>query len=215
MATLLIPLVGPLQSWGLDSRFDLRLTAQEPSFSGVLGLVCAALGRVRSEPVDDLASLNFGVRADAEGELLRDYHTVKDCITASGSAGGTAVTTRWYLADAAFTAALEGPEDLLARIHNALRNPVWGLALGRKACLPTVPMAAGRLVEADLEGALAAAPLLAGEPGDRRIVVTDPTGPQSRPDVPVAPFAERRFGMRRVRTSSVAVGLEPSVALGT
>lgn len=215
MATLLIPLVGPLQSWGLDSRFDLRLTAQEPSFSGVLGLVCAALGRDRSEPVDDLASLNFGVRADAEGELLRDYHTVRDCITASGSGGGTAVTTRWYLADAAFTAALEGPEDLLARIHTALRNPVWGLALGRKACLPTVPMAASGLVEAGLEGALAAAPLLAGEPGDRRIVVTDPTGPQSRPDVPVAPFAERRFGMRRVRTSSVSVGLETSVALGT
>lgn len=215
MATLLIPLVGPLQSWGLDSRFDLRLTAQEPSFSGVLGLVCAALGRVRSEPVDDLASLNFGVRADAEGELLRDYHTVQDCITASGSAGGTAVTTRWYLADAAFTAALEGPEDLLARIHTALRNPVWGLALGRKACLPTVPMAAGGLVEAGLKYALVAAPLLAGDPGDRRIVVTDPIGPQSRPDVPVAPFAERRFGMRRVRTSSVAVGLETSVALET
>lgn len=215
MATLLIPLVGPLQSWGLDSRFDLRLTSQEPSFSGVLGLVCAALGRDRSEPVDDLASLNFGVRADAEGELLRDYHTVQNCITASGSAGGTAVTTRWYLADAAFTAALEGPEDLLVQIHAALGKPVWGLALGRKACLPTVPFASGGLVEAELEEALAAAPLLAGKPGDRRIVVTDPTGAQSRPDVPVAPFAERRFGMRRVKTCTVTVGLETSVAAGT
>lgn len=142
MATLLIPLVGPLQSWGLDSRFDLRLTAQEPSFSGVIGLVCAALGRDRSESVADLAALNFGVRADAEGVLLRDFHTVQGCITASGKVkeGDAAVTTRWYLADAAFTAALEGPAVLLGQIGAALRNPVWGLALGRKACIPTVPL---------------------------------------------------------------------------
>jgi len=204
--TLTIPLVGPLQSWGLDSRFDLRLTAQEPSFSGVLGLICAALGRDRAEPVADLAALNFGVRADAEGVLLRDFHTVQGCITASGSKGGTAVTTRWYLTDAAFTAALEGPAELLQQIHAALRNPVWGLALGRKACIPTVPMAGGAVVEAGLEEALATAPLLAGEPGDRRIVVTDPQGAQSRPDVPVAPFSVRRFGMRRVRTGTVVVG---------
>jgi len=205
MATLTIPLVGPLQSWGLDSIADLRLTAQEPSFSGVLGLICAALGRDRAEPVDDLAGLKFGVRADAEGVLLRDFHTVQGCITASGAKGGTAVTQRWYLTDAAFTAALEGPEDLLTQIHAALRNPVWGLALGRKACIPTVPMAGGAVVEAGLEEALATAPLLAGEPGDRRIVVTDPQGAQSRPDVPVAPFSVRRFGMRRVRTGTVAV----------
>ena len=216
MATLLIPLVGPLQSWGLDSRFDLRLTAQEPSFSGVIGLVCAALGRDRSESVADLAALNFGVRADAEGVLLRDFHTVQGCITASGKVkeGDTAVTTRWYLADAAFTSALEGPAVLLGQIGAALRNPVWGLALGRKACIPTVPLAAGALVESGIEAALCAAPLLAGEPGLRRIVVTDPAGAQSRPDVPVAPFSQRLFGIRRVRTGSVAVGLETSAALG-
>jgi CRISPR system Cascade subunit CasD len=214
MATLTIPLVGPLQSWGLDSRFDLRLTAQEPSFSGVLGLICAALGRDRAEPVADLASLTFGVRADQEGTLLRDFHTVQGCINAAGDnpfdkngkPKDTAVTQRWYLADAAFTAAVEGPAELLQQIHAALHNPVWGLALGRAACIPTVPMAGGAVVEAGLEEALAAAPLLAGDPGDRRIVVTDPAGGQSRPDIPTAPFAQRRFGMRRVRTGSVTVG---------
>ena len=148
--------------------------------------------------------------------LLRDFHTVQGCITASAKVkeGDTAVTTRWYLADAAFTAALEGPAVLLGQIGAALRNPVWGLALGRKACIPTVPLAAGALVEAGIEAALCAAPLLAGEPGLRRIVVTDPAGAQSRPDVPVAPFSKRLFGIRRVRTGSVAVGLETSAALG-
>ena len=39
----------------------------EPSKSGVLGLICAALGRDRSESLDDLASLRMGVRVDREG----------------------------------------------------------------------------------------------------------------------------------------------------
>jgi len=53
MATLLIPLVGPMQSWGTRSRFDHRDTEREPSKSGVIGLVCAAIGRDRNEPIDD------------------------------------------------------------------------------------------------------------------------------------------------------------------
>ena len=151
VATLTIPLVGPLQSWGLDSRFDTRLTAQEPSFSGVLGLICAAMGRDRSESIEDLLELQFGVRADQEGVLLRDFHTVQGCITSARKAGDTAVTNRWYLADAAFTVALEGPLALLEQIQEALRHPVWTLSLGRKACTPTVPMAGGEILEGGLE----------------------------------------------------------------
>ena len=46
-ATLLLRLQGPMQSWGTTSRFDERDTQLEPSKSGVLGLVCAAIGRDR------------------------------------------------------------------------------------------------------------------------------------------------------------------------
>ena len=84
-ATLLIPLEGPLQAWGLDSRFELRQTAAEPSKSGVIGMCCAALGRDRSEAIDDLAALLFGVRVDREGRLTRDFHTARDVIGASGN----------------------------------------------------------------------------------------------------------------------------------
>ena len=59
MATLLLRLQGPMQSWGTTSRFDERDTQLEPSKSGVLGLLCAALGRNRSEPVQDLAALRM------------------------------------------------------------------------------------------------------------------------------------------------------------
>jgi len=73
--TLLFKLVGPMQSWGSRSRFDLRDTEQFPTKSGVLGLVAAALGRDREEPVDDLAELRFGVRVDREGIIRYDFQT--------------------------------------------------------------------------------------------------------------------------------------------
>ena len=48
MHTLLLRLEGPLQSWGTSSRFPQRDTGFEPSKSGVIGLLCAALGKPRA-----------------------------------------------------------------------------------------------------------------------------------------------------------------------
>ncbi|MGH9945529.1 MAG: type I-E CRISPR-associated protein Cas5/CasD, partial [Pyrinomonadaceae bacterium] len=85
--TLLLRLAGPMQSWGAQSRFREREAGREPSKSGVVGLLCAALGKPRDEGNGDdgngdkfpalarLAALRMGVRVDREGALLRDYHT--------------------------------------------------------------------------------------------------------------------------------------------
>lgn len=115
MATLLMRLQGPMQSWGTTSRFDERDTQLEPSKSGVLGLVCAALGRDRSEPLEDLASLRMGVRVDREGIPLRDYQTATGVLVASGKADPrrTVVSPRHYLADAVFLVGLEGRDQAL------------------------------------------------------------------------------------------------------
>ncbi len=43
-ATLAILLDGPLQSWGVDSRYEQRETAAFPTKSGIIGLLAAALG---------------------------------------------------------------------------------------------------------------------------------------------------------------------------
>ena len=207
MSTLLIPLVGPLQSWSVDARFGERLTAQEPSKSGVLGLICAALGRDRAESIDDLSALRFGVRADRPGVLLRDYHTALDVASAGTKAVDTVLSNRWYLADAAVLAGLEGDAALLSTIHAALADPVWPVFLGRKSCLPAVPLSRpGALVEEPLERALRAAEPLPGTDVSlpARLVIEDPSGPQSRPDQPVGSFAERRFALRRVRTEVIA-----------
>ncbi|MDF9816783.1 type I-E CRISPR-associated protein Cas5/CasD [Streptomyces sp. SPB162] len=73
---LLVRLAAPLQSWGMASRFSHRDTHTRPTKSAVVGLCAAALGRDRTDPVDDLAGLVFGVRADHPGTPVRDYHTV-------------------------------------------------------------------------------------------------------------------------------------------
>ena len=49
-AYLALVLDGPLQSWGFASRFQRRTTGLHPTKSGVLGLVCAAMGLAKGSP---------------------------------------------------------------------------------------------------------------------------------------------------------------------
>ena len=49
MATMLLRLAAPLQAWGVDSKFEIRKTNREPTKSGVLGLLAAALGLRRED----------------------------------------------------------------------------------------------------------------------------------------------------------------------
>ncbi|MCL6622971.1 MAG: type I-E CRISPR-associated protein Cas5/CasD [Syntrophobacterales bacterium] len=150
MSTLLLRLAGPLQSWGVQSRFTERDTLLEPSKSGVVGLLAAALGRKRDEPVSDLAALRMGVRVDREGVLRMDYHTAGGThrqgekygvALADGSSTRPVTSRRYYLADADFLVGLEGEdEDFLCRLDAALARPVWPLYLGRKAFVPGTPI---------------------------------------------------------------------------
>ncbi|MBM4432932.1 MAG: type I-E CRISPR-associated protein Cas5/CasD [Chloroflexi bacterium] len=162
MAILLLRLAGPMQSWGIQSRFTNRDTALEPSKSGVIGLLCAALGKPRDEgllpssghhgwpSLADLASLKMGIRVDYPGTVERDYHTAggshlkKDSEygvpTADGKSRRTVTSDRFYLADAIFLVALQGDRKILERLYNALQHPVWPLYLGRKAFVPGCPV---------------------------------------------------------------------------
>ena len=139
MSTLLLRLSGPMQSWGTTSRFDERDTGLEPSKSGVIGLLCAALGRDRTKPLDDLARLRMGVRVDREGVLSRDFQTATG-VAGKAQLGRTVVSPRFYLADAKFLVGLQGADEaLLATLHTALAQPVRHLALGRRSFPPGEP----------------------------------------------------------------------------
>ncbi len=153
--TLLLRLAGPMQSWGVQSRFTERDTLTEPTKSGVVGLICAALGRDRTENIGDLAALEMGVRVDREGRMQYDFHTAQNVLRAKANVdklrrGGspnksemqdTVVSRRFYLADAHFTVGLAGDDlSLLRTIHEALGAPHWPLALGRRAFPPGLPV---------------------------------------------------------------------------
>ena len=79
MAVLLLRLAAPLQAWGSNSKFIIRNTEREPTKSGVVGMLAAALGIQRNDDpkkLEPLTALRFGVRAEKEGRLLKDFHMV-------------------------------------------------------------------------------------------------------------------------------------------
>ena len=69
MNSLILRLAAPMQSWGAQSRFSVRDTGREPSKSGVVGMLAAALGRARGDDIDDLMQLCMAVRVDRDGSL--------------------------------------------------------------------------------------------------------------------------------------------------
>lgn len=223
VATLLLRLAGPMQSWGSTSRFDERDTQLEPSKSGVLGLVCAALGRDRAEPVADLAALRMGVRVEREGVPMRDYQTATGVViaaTGKPDLARTVVSPRFYLADAVFLVGLEGERVLLDGVQAALARPVWPLALGRKSFVPSLPVYMVDAVrDESLEAALTHWPCLisgAAPQSPRRVLLEHTCEGSVRFDQPVAPFAERRFGPRFVKPEMFFTGAvhvsDPSAA---
>jgi len=150
--TLFLRLEGPLQAWGDTSKFVIRRTMDTPTKSGVLGLLCCAMGLSRQaarERLPELNGLAMGVRIDRQGTRWWDYHTVGAGIgmtTAGGGlktgAKGTLITRREYLADASFLVALQGDAKLIHDIAAAIASPKWPVFLGRKSCPPSVPVLA-------------------------------------------------------------------------
>lgn len=150
--TLFLRLEGPLQAWGDTSKFVIRRTMDAPTKSGVLGLLCCAMGLSRQaarERLPELNGLAMGVRIDRRGVRWWDYHTVGAGIgmtTAGGGvktgAQGTLITRREYLADASFLVALQGDAKLIHDLAAAVASPKWPVFLGRKSCPPSIPVLA-------------------------------------------------------------------------
>lgn len=225
MPTLLLRLAGPMQSWGTTSRFDQRDTGKEPSKSGVIGLLAAALGidRENWDDLEPLTRLTMAVRHDRPGVLKRDYQTagcaaIDRMRRADGSLSDDGVTSqRHYLADAVFLVGLEGTDrGLLERAHAALQNPAWPLALGRKSYVPSEAVSLdGGVVDAPLLDALTLRPWIASprryEPRPERLLISIESHDGSgalRMDQPVSSFSERRFGARYVRSEWMALPQE-------
>ena len=158
-AYLLLWLEAPLQSWGADSRFGRRGTLNFPTKSGVLGLLCCALGAggEQKELLLEMGSLHQTVlsyrRSKEREALLRDFQMVgsgyddknpwetllipKKSDGKPAVGGGSKITYRYYLQDAAFADIVEVPTNKSAIFAEALVNPCWDIYFGRKCCAPT------------------------------------------------------------------------------
>jgi len=215
LAYLALRLEGPLQSWGFDSQYNRRNTGLMPTKSAIAGMCCAALGLNRGSDGEREFLVSFAktimiaisvprnaVNKELPVRRLQDYHTVQNTRRASGGINKDCVlTNRQYLTDASFGVVLTGERPLLEQISEALKNPVWGVWLGRKVCVPTTPILAG-LKDTETE----ALQLLIGEQPietfTRQIEVANfADGRDSLPDMPICFASEKReFAPRRVRT---------------
>ena len=139
MSFILLHIAAPMQSWGSRSRFEYRDTEREPTFSGIVGLIAAAMGIERSEDISFLCSLEMTVRVDREGILQQEFQTAQGVLTASGTKQDQLIH-RDFLSDAEFHVALEGEETLLRRIFDALSCPVYPPFFGRKSYVPSCPI---------------------------------------------------------------------------
>jgi CRISPR system Cascade subunit CasD len=181
---LLLRLDAPLMSFGGVVVDERGVTEPFPTRSLLTGLLANALGYDHrdAEPLGRLQErLRSAVRRDLPGSLLVDFQTVdlrqpflSEAWTTRGAAvsrrGGSAATgthirRRHYWADAVFTVALafepadEAPD--LARCAAALAEPERPLFLGRKTCLPALPLLLGTVRAESLHAALRRAPLSA------------------------------------------------------
>jgi CRISPR system Cascade subunit CasD len=180
-------------------------------------LLAAALGLDRENWTDlePLTRLAMGVRHDRPGVPKRDYQTAgcaasDTVIKADGTQSKDGVVSqRFYLADAAFLVGLECEDrSLLERIHAALRDPVWPLAVGRKSYVPSEPIwIENGVQDVPLRDALARWPWIATprkwEELPEKLLVSFESEDDSgvlKMDQPLSSFAERRFGARFVRS---------------
>jgi CRISPR system Cascade subunit CasD len=187
-----------MMSFGDHSRFTIRDTRREPTKSAVIGLLCAALGRPRWEPIEDLAALKMGVRVNKEGIVQCDYHTVMNAIKSNGDKGDTVVSQRYYIADADYLVGLESSDrTLLEQLDIALLTPTWQLYFGRKSFVPSCSIRL-KVSDQSLNESLCEHPYQ-GKSNSLRYVIEVPNSLDVRRDVPLD-WQKRLFGSRCVET---------------
>lgn len=205
-----------MQSWGHLSKCDRRTSLAHPTQSGVVGILGAALGVARGDrrEIANLCGLGQEVLVFGRPARWTDYHTVggghegpegnpQAIVPKDGKPGSTVQTWREYLTEACFGVVLSGESALLVRCEAALRNPKWGVWLGRKCCIPSSPLSRGLHPDGKT-----AAECLQKEATKRKLKLLRRIGPAASfedgtdtlHDVPLD-FALREFSVRRVKVT--------------
>ncbi len=167
MDALILRLEGPIMALGGPAVDNLRPVQAFPAASMLAGLLANALGYThrdfgRTQQLQE--RLRFAARVDRPGLEQVDYQTVdlgqpflREGWTTRGepegrgggpARTGTHIRFRHYWADRVITVALTLTEPSAAPtlddLQSALHRPARTLFLGRKSCLPSRPLLAGR-----------------------------------------------------------------------
>jgi len=103
--TIFLRLEGPLQAWGDNSKFVIRRTMEAPTKSGVIGLICCAMGVRRGEasvyPIPErfvaMRDLAFRLNKETEHEEHRPIRTILDVLnTLEMGVRIDRTATRWW-----------------------------------------------------------------------------------------------------------------------
>lgn len=184
-SVLALRLQGPMQSWGFNSQFNRRDTGLFPTKSALVGLCCAAMGLDRGSEKEKNELESFSKtkltcvaipcksrKKEFTVKRIQDYHTVQNTRDAKGSIKNDAVLTyRQYLNDACFISLFEGDKTFVGKVAENLKNPIWGVWLGRKACIPSAPVFAGLF--ASQNEAISKIPEFEGKPIEKFSHVTE------------------------------------------
>lgn len=146
MNLLKLTLSGFMQSYSSNSKWDYRGTDLYPTKSSIIGIIACAMGISRDDTYLDYLAQNLKVhiRVDKLGNLLTDLQTVNQpMLRADGKAKAKtyhALLKKVYLTDSIFTVYVEGEYDLLNKCYMALQDPKFPIYLGRKSCVPNLPI---------------------------------------------------------------------------
>lgn len=211
-------------SFGAPIVDNRGVIQDHPPLSMLTGLLGNALGYRHGE-FDKLQRLQdrlrFAARCDKPGEQFTDYQTVdlgQDFMHKSGwttrgeredrrggsASKGTHLRHRQYLADSAYTVALtlDPPEPApdLDDLEQALERPERPLFLGRKACLPSSRLMAGRIQADNVLEALRDWPFDPGDSEDRFLEAWWPADLGGREQRRTLTVADRRNWANQVHT---------------
>ena len=209
MRILSFTIEGVLQSWGEQSSWNLRDSADWPTKSGVIGMIGAAMGLgYEDKAIGELCeAVEMGVKTKlAYHPQLDDYQTVNyfGGVLANGTretrnAQKTIVQHKRYIMDRKFLIALSASKEVLDAIYQAMLDPVWAMHLGRACCPPSRPLLPVVGEYESLEEALVSIPL---NDAETEVIQIEGTEGQRRTDVRIA--AERkRYEERYVLTKVV------------
>jgi CRISPR system Cascade subunit CasD len=158
MDWLLFTYRAPMASFGEVAGYTRRPSLSAPTRSGVLGMIAACLGVIRSDETRLQAiegAYGVAVRSDAGGSTLWDFHTAQ--VSKGAAAWGsetrahelragelaTMISHREYVCDGCYTVAIwcrvTDPPHALNDIARALNEPVFTPFAGRASCLFSVP----------------------------------------------------------------------------